>query len=76
MLSHERLNVIVPERGIEPPPLARFDFESNAATNYATRAKLTPYISERVQNIWSCIKGMGDDNAGKAVSPSSDAPIL
>ena len=22
----------VPERGLEPPPLARFDFESNAAT--------------------------------------------
>ncbi len=30
--------LIVPERGIEPPPLARHDFESCASTNSATPA--------------------------------------
>ncbi len=48
----------VPGRGIEPPPLTRFDFESNAATNYAIRAKVL-HIIGCIQNMEASDKLLG-----------------
>ncbi len=48
----------MPGRGIEPPPLTRFDFESNAATNYAIRAKVL-HIIGCIQNMEASDKLLG-----------------
>lgn len=40
MQLHAGLNIIVPERGLEPPWIAPYAPEAYASTNFATRATL------------------------------------